>query len=153
MPEIVAARRLEAPAGRSDEVGYGRAGRSLALTTSKSLLTRTSSSLPELVVMCDSYGASEVLLVSVRAIVAPGYLSLTAASTLSLVSPVSAVSPAPPRPPGPPWPCLPPGPPRPPASSAWTVVAANEEFTSTTWSLPSEALMCAWYGVPYGPPA
>src|SRR3954469_4489671 len=150
MPEIVAARRLEAPAGRSDEVGYGRAGCSLALTTSKSLLTRTSSSLPSLVVMCDSYGASEVLLVSVRTIVAPGYLSLTAASTLSLVSPVSAVSPGPP---GPPRPCLPPGPPRPRALSAWTAVASKDEFTSTTWSLPAEVLMCAWYGVLYGPPA
>ena len=78
-----------------------RAGRSLAPTTSKSLFTRTSSSLPSLVLMCDSYGALPSVFVSVRSIVAPAYFALTAASTLVFVSPVSAVSPRPPR--GPPW--------------------------------------------------
>jgi hypothetical protein len=51
---------------------YGWAGRSRASTTLKSLFTRTSSSLPALVLMCDSYGAAESPLVSVRTIVAPG---------------------------------------------------------------------------------
>src|SRR3954453_8363508 len=95
--------------------------------------------------MCDSYGAAEPLLVSVRSIVAPGYLPCTAASTLVLVSPVSAVSPAPPCPrppcrPARPW-------------SSWTAVALNEASTNTTCSLPGEVLTWAWYGVPYGPPA
>jgi hypothetical protein len=96
--------------------------------------------------MCDSYGAAESPLVSVRTIVAPGYLASTAASTLSLVSPVNGVS-LPRRPPGPPR--RPPGRPW----SAWTAVAWNEELTSTTSSLPSDVLMWAWYGVLYGPPA
>ena len=78
-----------------------------------------------------------------------GYLARTAASTFCLVSPVSAVSP--PRPPGPRPPRLPPGPPRP--RSAWTAVASNDEFTSTTWSVPPDVRMWAWYGESYGPAA
>jgi hypothetical protein len=69
---------------------YGRAGRSLAATTSKVLLTWTSS-VPALDLMWDSYGALPSEFVSARTIVAPGYLARTACSTFCLVSPVSGV--------------------------------------------------------------
>src|SRR3954470_17428892 len=98
------ARRARPPTGFGEPPvasAYGWVGRSRASTTLKSLLTRTSSSVPALVLTCDSYGAAESPLVSVRSIVAPEYFASTAASTLSLVSPVSGVS-LPRFPPGPP---------------------------------------------------
>src|SRR5204862_5620470 len=129
-----APRKLRAPLEPGRSQSYGCAGRETASTTWKAWLTWTSSSVPSLVLMCDSYGALPSVLVSVRSIVAFGYLASTAASTLDLVSPVSGVSglwpPGPPRPPGPAW-------------SACTAVAWNDAFTSTTSSLPPDVLMCA----------
>src|SRR4051794_12274350 len=96
--------------------------------------------------MCDSYGALESVLVSVRTIVAPGDFAGTPAPTLVFVSPGSGVSAL--------WSPCPLGPPRPPRPwSACTAVALNDASTRTTCSVPSDVLMCAWYGVPYGPPA
>jgi hypothetical protein len=74
----------------------------------------------------------------VRTIVAPEYCARTAASTFALVVPVSGVSPGP-RPPWPPGPLPPRGP-----RSAWTEVAVNEAFTSTTFWAPAGVLTCAW---------
>ena len=90
--------------------------------------------------MCDSYGAAESPLVSVRSIVAPGVLGEDRGLDLALrvagqrglhrarAAVIAAVA-APARPPRP--------------LSACTAVAWKDELTSTTFSVPPDVLMCA----------